>query len=96
MAKILVADDDLFYRRLVEDSLSEMGHEVISVSNGIEAWERWRQEDLSFDCVILDVYMDGMLGIEILEKMTEVFGVESREIPVPAFQLSHYSYGPFQ
>ena len=72
MAKILVADDDLFYRRLITDWLHKMGHEVTSVTNGNDALREWQQSNPPFDCIVVDVFMDGMSGPELLEKIQEI------------------------
>lgn len=37
--KVLVADDDLFYRRILDRTLTGWGHEPILVTDGAAAWE---------------------------------------------------------
>ena len=62
MAYILVADDDVDIRELVEFKLSTLGHEVIAVADGNSAVDeaRRRRPDLA----VLDVMMPGMSGLE--------------------------------
>lgn len=62
--KILVAEDDVTSRRLLEVSLSRWGYEVLSVSDGDEAWRILQQPDPP-RLVILDWMMPGKDGIEI-------------------------------
>jgi CheY-like chemotaxis protein len=42
--KLLLADDDGLYRRLLERAVAGWGYEVQAVSDGAAAWERrsWR------------------------------------------------------
>jgi len=72
MTKILVADDDLFYRSLTTDWLLKMGHEVTSVANGNDALREWQQSTPPFDCIVVDIFMDGISGLELLEKIQEM------------------------
>ena len=62
MARILVADDDVDIRELVEFKLSTLGHEVVAVADGASAVEevRRRRPDLA----VLDVMMPGMSGLD--------------------------------
>jgi len=75
MAKILVADDDLFYRNLVADSLVAMGHEVTKAADGNEALQEWLLSEQPFDCLVLDVYMDKITGLDLLEKIREITAI---------------------
>ena len=38
--KILVADDDAVSRRVLESMLVKWGYEVVTASDGAEAWKR--------------------------------------------------------
>ena len=62
MARILVADDDVDIRELVEFKLSTMGHDIVAVSDGAAAIDACRQERP--DLAILDVMMPGVSGLE--------------------------------
>ena len=62
--KILIAEDNRFFRRLIEVNLKQWGHEVIPCEDGAEAWEVLRREDCPH-LAILDWEMPKMLGIEI-------------------------------
>jgi len=62
--KILVAEDDLVSRRLLETRLSKWGYHATSASNGEEAWICLQQEDAPH-LAILDWMMPGMDGLEV-------------------------------
>ena len=62
MARILVADDDVDIRELVEFKLSTLGHDVVAVGDGqaaIDACQAQRP-----DLAVLDVMMPGVSGLE--------------------------------
>jgi diguanylate cyclase (GGDEF)-like protein len=60
--KILIADDDPISRRLLEATLVRFGHEVVQVSDGLEAVERVLDLD-GPRFAILDWVMPGMDGL---------------------------------
>jgi len=62
MARIVVADDDVDIRELVEFKLSTMGHEIVAVADGAAAVEACREQRP--DLAVLDVMMQGMSGLE--------------------------------
>ena len=66
--KILIAEDNAFYRRILEATLNEWGHEVTSVSDGNQAWERLKQDDAPH-VAILDWVMPGMEGPEVVRRV---------------------------
>ena len=78
MARILVAEDEEDIRDLIEFTLSYVGHEVISVSNGEEAYQSARQ--VLPDLILLDVRMPIMSGIEACNKIKS--DPETYRIPV--------------
>lgn len=62
--KILIADDDLLFRTLVSEVLSDAGYEVSAHENGALAWESLQAEGA--DMAVLDVNMPEMDGVELL------------------------------
>lgn len=76
MARVLVADDDLFYRSMVSTWVKAMGHDVENVDDGAKAMELCVNGD--FDLLILDVFMDKMTGLEILKRLTKNAAVKAR------------------
>lgn len=78
MAHILVADDDVDIRELVEFKLSMLGHEVVAVADGSSAVEevRRRRPDLA----VLDVMMPGMSGLEAVRVIRD--DPDLKDLPV--------------
>ncbi|WP_426245177.1 response regulator transcription factor [Nocardioides sp. LHG3406-4] len=62
MARIVVADDDVDIRELVEFKLSTLGHDIVAVADGAAAIEACQAQRP--DLAVLDVMMPGMSGLE--------------------------------
>jgi PAS domain S-box-containing protein len=62
--RIIMADDDVVFREVLQKTLEKWGHEVIVCSDGAAAWEILQQDDAP-RLVILDWMMPGLSGIEI-------------------------------
>jgi CheY-like chemotaxis protein len=76
--KLLLADDSVTIRKVVELTFAEEGIEVISATNGDEAMQRFVER--TPDIVLVDVEMPGMSGYKICEMIK---GDEStKDIPV--------------
>jgi two-component system chemotaxis sensor kinase CheA len=61
---ILLAEDTLFFQRLVKGHLSSAGYEVITADNGAEALEKMKSNKV--DMIISDIEMPEMDGLEFL------------------------------
>jgi two-component system chemotaxis response regulator CheY len=66
--KILIVEDDLISRRILEANLMTWGYEVTVVSDGVEAWEIIQQPE-SPNLVISDWMMPRMDGLELCRKI---------------------------
>ncbi len=60
--KILLAEDKLINKKVISLMLNSIGHEVVAVSNGQEAFDICKTD--KFDMVLMDVQMPVMDGIE--------------------------------
>ncbi len=65
MAKILLVEDDEFFREAVSDLLKKKGHEVTEAANGKAAVVILKTQD--FNVVVSDIQMPEMNGIELLD-----------------------------
>jgi len=68
--RILIAEDDVTSRLILENMLTKWGYDVVSATDGNDAWEKLQEEN-SPKLVILDWMMPGMEGIEICRKIRE-------------------------
>jgi signal transduction histidine kinase/ActR/RegA family two-component response regulator len=64
---ILVAEDNLVNQKFVSILLHKMGHEVVCSNDGAQAVEAWRKG--RFDCILMDIQMPVMGGIEALQQI---------------------------
>ena len=68
MARVLVVDDAAFMRKMVSDTLTKGGHEVVGeAGNGVEAVDRYQQ--LKPDLTTLDITMPEKDGIAALQEI---------------------------
>ena len=68
--KILIAEDDPVSRLVLEDLLSDFGYDVVSCSDGEEAWDELKQTDAP-ELAIIDWMMPGMDGLELCRRLRD-------------------------
>ena len=66
--KILIADDDLTSRRLLEATLKRRGFDVVATTDGLAAWEHLQAPD-GPPIAILDWVMPGLDGLELCRQV---------------------------
>lgn len=71
-SKILVVDDDSDLARAYARMLTEAGYAVVTSSNGRDAIHSLASNDC--DCVVSDITMPGMTGIQLLKQVREQDG----------------------
>ncbi len=101
---ILLVDDHNEFREELKLWLEQsLGHEVIDVSTGIEAYNVFREKPERIDLVLADYYLSGELsnGVQLLNLMKEtrenipviiITGGEDREISREALRAGAYWY----
>jgi CheY-like chemotaxis protein len=65
--KVFVVDDEPIVSRALQRAFTSQGHEVVIASSGDEAVEVWEQ--VKPDLVLLDVFMPGFTGPQVLQKL---------------------------
>ena len=70
MAKILVIDDELNIRTLIDLLLSRQGFDVVLADNGWTGLQLYRQEHP--DVIVLDLKMPGLDGVTVLKEIRRV------------------------
>lgn len=66
--QVLVAEDDLTSRAVLQAIISRWGFEVIAVANGNQAWEQLRKRH-GPRLAVLDWMMPGLDGVEVCRKV---------------------------
>ena len=68
--QILVVDDEESLLAVLSQVLERDGYNITTAKSGEEAWEIFQQTP--FPLVITDIVMQGMTGIELLEKIKQI------------------------
>ncbi|MEW6714651.1 MAG: response regulator, partial [Nitrospirota bacterium] len=68
--KVLVVDDDRRMVKTISDILTVKGHEALQAYTGGEAVEKVKSDNP--DCVLMDIRMPGMDGIEVLKAIKAI------------------------
>jgi len=68
--KTLIVDDEVIIRESLRDWLSDVGHQVLTAENGLQALEIIEKEKPGI--VFADLVMPGMDGIELLKRTKEI------------------------
>jgi twitching motility two-component system response regulator PilH len=70
MSRILVVDDSWLIRQTVTNMLKRAGYEITIAENGGQALEKCNSD--KFDCVLLDLLMPDMSGLDVVKKLKEM------------------------
>lgn len=70
MHRILLAEDDEDMRKFLVKALQNAGYDVVSFSNGMEAYERLKEEP--FTLLLTDIVMPEMDGIELARRAADL------------------------
>jgi len=79
--RLLIVDDQPGIRLLLNEVLKKEGHVTYLAANGMEAL-KYAEEEM--DCVLLDMKIPGMDGIEILRRLKEKWP------QLPVFMMTAY------
>ena len=71
MATLLIADDEKNIRSGLQMAFEDEGYQVITASDGNEAWEKLQKNIV--DLVITDLRMPGMDGYELLKRISSSY-----------------------
>src|SRR5882724_9604522 len=64
---VLVADDSRLVRTVLQQAITDLGHECLSAENGEQAWELLQDHDV--DVLISDWVMPGLDGYELCHRV---------------------------
>lgn len=78
--KVLLADDDRFFRQVFTDLFSEAGHEIATASDGEEALRLLSELILDLDLLVVDIEMPKLKGTDLLQTIRTAGG--EQDLPV--------------
>ncbi|MBU1159755.1 response regulator [Patescibacteria group bacterium] len=76
--KILVIDDDVFFRKIYRDQLTKAGFDFLEATNGVEGIHKIQNEHPDF--ILLDLMLPMKNGFEVLKEVKK--NPELKKIPV--------------
>ncbi len=97
--KVLFADDEIHLQELIAAELPRMGHSVTVCPDGLTAVSTLEEND--FDCLIVDLDMPGLNGIDVIAKAKEISpiieaivltGKGSTDTAISALRLGAFDY----
>jgi DNA-binding NtrC family response regulator len=97
--RVLVADDEANFRKLLVRELERRGHRTLPAEDGVKALEILQQREV--DVVLLDLKMPGLGGIEVMRRLKEhpeppevivMTGYASIPTAIEAVKLGAYDY----
>jgi signal transduction histidine kinase/CheY-like chemotaxis protein len=86
---ILVVDDEVSIRRALVRFLTRLEYRVIEAENGAGALDALEQHGWRVDCVLTDIEMPGISGIELATR------IRSRDPQLPILYMSGYVSGEY-
>ncbi len=97
--KILFADDEVNLQELMRTELERMGHSVVVCPDGLTAVAALEKEP--FDCLIVDINMPGLTGIEVIGRARDLrpeieavvmTGKPTQDTAIAALRYQAYEY----
>ena len=97
--KVLFADDEVHLQELISAELPRMGHTVTVCPDGLTAATALEEDD--FDCLIVDLDMPGLNGIDVIAKAKQLAptieaivltGKGSTDTAISALRLGAFEY----
>ena len=82
--RVLVVDDDRFFREVLADALAEEKVDVEIAGGGIEALQILSQRFFAFDAVVLDLQMPDLDGRSLMDRLRRLGGALDLKIIVVA------------
>jgi nitrogen-specific signal transduction histidine kinase/CheY-like chemotaxis protein len=68
---VLVVDDEPLVRAFAEAGLKGLGYQVLVAENGMQALQMFEQRGTEIDCVLLDLIMPELSGLETFRRLRE-------------------------
>ena len=95
--RILIADDDEINLSIMEKLLRDHGADVVSVRDGLEVMDTYRDEHGKFDMLILDLVMPKMGGIDVALNIRTIDVINTAAtVPIITITAHSGSYDPIK
>lgn len=79
-SRFLVVDDEPINLNIIKAILEAEGHEVLTLTSGLEALKHYRAGGCAFDLILLDVHMPHLNGLETALCLRSI--EETKTIPI--------------
>jgi len=83
--RILFADDEKHVREIMEEILTHLNYDIVTVEDGLSFYETFKEDKDGFDLLILDIIMPEMNGRDALLKVRKI------DPDIPAILISGYT-----
>jgi PAS domain S-box-containing protein len=87
VAKVLVVEDEQINAMVISAILKSLGLEVVHVANGVRAIEILKEKN--FDCVLMDIQMPEMDGVETTREIRH--SLTNRNVAIPIVALTAHA-----
>lgn len=67
--RVLIADDAVVVRQNLAEHVEQMGHEAVTVSDGLKAWNLFESAPHDFAVIVTDLEMPHLNGIELIRRV---------------------------
>lgn len=71
-ARVLVVDDEPRILEFLEKGLTRLGYDVMTAESGAKACEIYSKKSEEIDCVLIDLIMPGMRGLEAYTRLKNI------------------------
>lgn len=89
---VLIAEDNELNREIAQYILEDAGAIVETAENGKEALKRFRESaDETFDCIIMDVMMPVMDGLESARRIRQLERADAKTVPIIALSANAFA-----
>lgn len=75
---VLIVDDDSIYQLITSNMVKKMGMTALAASDGIEAIQTFEEHEERVCCILLDIQMPNMCGIQTLKH----FRKKGTDVPI--------------
>ncbi len=70
--RILLVDDEKMYLEMMSDMLHTLGYTVVAIDSGLAAKDYFEQHPQEFDCLVTDMTMPGMTGVQLARRVLQI------------------------